>query len=147
MSKKDKRVKGCPNANCPEHINKVKYTADDNYCKKCGKQLIFVCAKCHKEIEDIAGHRLCMDCEAVLKDDGGKVAHAAKDAGRKVKKKAIKGAVKVKDHAPAAVEKAKEIAKNKKAQKAAAVVVDVAADAVKNPKAKKVVKNVIKAVK
>lgn len=147
MPKKDKRVKGCPNEACPEHTNAKKYAADDNYCKKCGMQLIFVCVKCHKEIEDIAGHRLCMDCEAAQKDDGGKVAHAAKNAGREVKKKAINGAVKVKDNAPVALEKAKEIAKNKKAQKAVAVVADVAADAVKNPKAKKVVKGVIKAVK
>ena len=146
MSKKDKRIKGCPNANCPEHVNK-KYAADDYFCKKCGMPLIYVCAICHKEIEDIYGHRLCMDCEAAQKDDGGKIAHAAKNAGKEVKKKAIKGAVKVKENAPVAVEKAKEIAKNKKAQKVAVIAADAAADAVKNPKAKKVVKNVIKVVK
>ena len=147
MSKKDKRIKGCPNENCPEHLNKKKYKADDNFCKKCGMRLIYVCSICHKEIEDIEGHLLCMNCEAAQKDDGGKIAHAAKIAGREAKKKAVKGAVKVKEKAPEALEKAKEIAKNKKAQKAAVVIADAAADAVKDPKAKKVVKNVIKAVK
>lgn len=147
MPKKDKRIKGCPNENCPENIKKKKYSADDNFCKKCGMPLIYVCAICHKEIEDIAGHRLCMSCEAAQKDDGGKLAHAAKNAGREVKQKAAKGAVVVKEKAPIALEKAKVIAKNKKAQKAAAVIADAAADAVKDPKAKKVVKNVIKAVK
>ena len=87
ISKKDKRIKGYPNENCPEHLNKKKYKADDNFCKKCGMRLIYVCSICHKEIEDIEGHLLCMNCEAAQKDDGGKSHTQQKSPEEKQRKK------------------------------------------------------------
>lgn len=147
MPKIDKRKKVCPNVHCPEYMRKGKYKTDDMFCKKCGMRLIYVCAICHRQIDDIPGHRICLDCEAARKGGGGKIAHATKTAGRRVKRKAEKGVIVVKTKAPVALRTAKKIAQNKKARKVATVVADAAADAVKNPKARKLVKNVIKVVK
>ena len=85
MAKKDKRIKGCPNVTCPEFQAKAKYEADDNYCKKCGTPLTFVCAKCFRKIEDVEGQRLCPDCECRKKT---KVSDATKKAAVVVKQKA-----------------------------------------------------------
>ena len=147
MSKKDKRIKICPNTHCPEHKGKGKYEDDDMFCKKCGMRLIYVCAICHKQIEDVPGHRLCLDCESSQKDGGRKISQVTKEVGRKVKQKAEKGVIVVKAKAPDALKTAKKFAQNKKARRVVTVVADAAADAVKNPKARKLVKSVIKVVK
>lgn len=66
---KDRRVKGCPNERCEMHILKVKQDGDDNYCSKCGERLIYVCAKCFRQLEgtDEKG-RICRQCEVEIKD-------------------------------------------------------------------------------
>ena len=158
MPKKDKRVKGCPNPNCIEHTERKKYKADDQFCKKCGMALIFVCSRCHTEIEDIEGHSLCKKCEAKVLEDGGKIKLAVKDLGRKAKKTVSKGAknaaskvktnaIRVKDKAPEVLSKARALARNRKVQRAAAVLADAAVEGMKNPRVKRVAKRIIKVVK
>lgn len=59
------RVRGCPNAQCENHIRQVKQYAEDDYCPKCGSPLVFVCANCFREIEEPGdSHRYCTQCEA-----------------------------------------------------------------------------------
>ena len=63
---KDNRKKGCPNTACENNKNNVSQRADVNFCPKCGTPLVFVCAKCFSEIEDLGPeHRICARCEAV----------------------------------------------------------------------------------
>ena len=79
----DKRSKGCPNVNCEQHKKKVKHKADDDFCPKCGTRLIYVCAKCFKEIEDIdEKHRICRGCEADALEKKEKVKDGALKAGK-----------------------------------------------------------------
>ena len=83
MAKKDKRIKGCPNVNCPDFMEKKKYSPDDHYCRKCGTPLVFVCARCYRPIKDIEGLRICPDCKGKPEK---KVTRAAKKAGEKARK-------------------------------------------------------------
>ena len=79
----DKRSKGCPNISCEENKKKVKHKADDAFCPKCGTRLIYVCAKCFKEIEDIdEKHRICRGCEADTLEKKEKVKDGAVKAGK-----------------------------------------------------------------
>ena len=79
----DKRSKGCPNISCEEYKKKVKHKADDAFCPKCGTRLIFVCAKCFKEIEDLDDkHRVCRGCEADALEKKEKVKDGAVKAGK-----------------------------------------------------------------
>lgn len=81
----DKRSKGCPNIICEQHKKKVKYKADNDFCPKCGTRLIYVCAKCFKEIEDIdEKHRICRGCEADALEKKEKVRDGAVKAGKAV---------------------------------------------------------------
>ena len=81
----DKRKKGCPNQACQMHIKKVKYSADDAFCPKCGNRLIYVCAKCFGEIEDInEKHRICRACELKKEETGAKRKEQAINVGKKV---------------------------------------------------------------
>ncbi|MBR2707279.1 MAG: hypothetical protein IKE74_08620 [Mogibacterium sp.] len=144
MAKKDRRIKGCPNVNCPDFMEKKKYGTDDHYCRKCGTPLVFVCAKCYRPLKDIEGLRICPDCKGKPEK---KVTHAAKKAGKTVKKKAEQGAFIVKQKAPEALETAKVLARDKNVRRAATIVAVTAAETVKNPKVKKIAKIVIKAVR
>lgn len=67
---KDKRVKSCPNLmNCERATAKVKYAPTDIYCSLCGSELVFVCKKCGKKIENLGPeHFQCAVCSAE-KDD------------------------------------------------------------------------------
>ena len=79
----DRRSKGCPNINCEEHKKKAKHKVDDDFCPRCGTRLIYVCAKCFKEIEDIdEEHRICRGCEAVALEKREKVKDGAMKAGK-----------------------------------------------------------------
>ena len=78
---KDKRVKGCPNPNCPKAEGKTKYKSDDRYCVSCGNELVFVCAKCHGPLDDEGPkHRICAGCEAAAEDRKANGASMAKKA-------------------------------------------------------------------
>jgi hypothetical protein len=158
MPKKDKRIKACPNSNCPDSQTRKKYKADDTFCTKCGSRLIFVCAECFKEIEDEPGHKFCMNCEAKKKHDGGIIQHKVKKIGEKTKEAINSGAVKagqkikqgalvVKAKAPQGLRLLKEGAKNPKVQQAAVVVADAALRNVRNSKVKRLGKDLIKVVK
>lgn len=60
---KDKRIKGCPNEECANHIKKTRFKADQEVCPDCGAELVFVCRKCFCEIQDInEKHRVCRHC-------------------------------------------------------------------------------------
>lgn len=90
----DKRVKGCPNENCSLHKEKLKQKPDMNYCPMCGEKLVFVCAKCFCEIENIDyDHRICALCEVKRSQKKGAVAGAAKDGAKAVGKLALGVAV------------------------------------------------------
>ena len=144
MAKKDKRIKGCPNVNCPDFMEKKKYSPDDHYCKKCGTPLVFVCARCYRPVKDIPGLRICPDCKGKPET---RVTHAAKKAGKKAMKKAEEGVFIVKQKAPDALETAKVLAQNKHVRRAATIVAVTAAESVTNPKVRKIAKIVIRAVK
>ena len=133
MAKKDNRIKGCPNVTCADFLSKEKYSAGDNYCRKCGTPLVFVCARCFRKIEDAEGQRLCPDCSGKKKT---KVADATKKAAFVVRQKA-----------PEALETAKVLAKNEHVRRAATIAVVMAADHVRSPKIKRIAKIVIRTVK
>lgn len=79
---KDKRKKGCPDTDCQRNIKKVKQDADNDFCPKCGVRLVFVCAKCFDEIEDIdANHRICKKCEIEAEEKSAKRKERAKHVG------------------------------------------------------------------
>lgn len=107
---KDHRKKGCPNGSCERNQKKIKLSATEEFCPKCGIKLVYVCTKCFKEIEDIdPKHKVCKLCEAEASDKKQKIGDMAKKAGgaavgvvtpvvigvgRKVVKDGQKGAIK-----------------------------------------------------
>ena len=79
----DRRKKGCPNEACERHQKKIMLKATEEYCPKCGSKLIYVCAKCFREIVDIdPKHKICSLCEA----EGLEKRDAALDKAKKVGK-------------------------------------------------------------
>ena len=79
----DRRIKGCPNEACECHM-KRKYKVDDQYCTKCGAPLIFVCAKCFCEIEDLGHkHTICKACEAKAQERKEHIKDTVKTKGAK----------------------------------------------------------------
>jgi hypothetical protein len=72
---KDTRKKACPNENCEMYHN-YKYDVTDLYCKKCGNELVLVCAAsgCYKKLDDEGPeHRICAGCSAKRDDRKVKV--------------------------------------------------------------------------
>ena len=81
----DRRKKGCPNESCERHQKKIMLKATEEYCPKCGTKLIYVCAKCFREIEDIdPKHRICSLCEAAGQEKKDAAAGKVKSAGKAV---------------------------------------------------------------
>lgn len=82
---KDKRKKGCPNKNCEMHANGKFQTVENDFCPKCGAELVFVCSKCFTEIEDKgAAHRICKGCEAKADQKKEEVKDAIVEVGGKI---------------------------------------------------------------
>ena len=80
----DRRKKGCPNEHCVQHINKVKHESEIDYCPKCGTKLIFVCAKCFSEIEDIdTKHRIWLRCKTEAEEKRAQTIGKGKDIAEK----------------------------------------------------------------
>ena len=80
----DKRVKGCSNPECVNHIKKIKMKAEDEYCPKCGTELVFVCKKCFSEIQDIdEDHRICTHCIEEAQEKKEKRIEKVKNYGKK----------------------------------------------------------------
>ena len=81
MAKNDKRTKGCPNETCATY-KKIKYKANDNFCNKCGAELVFVCPKCFKALADLGPeHVYCESCQASKQDKIDAVVDGAKKVG------------------------------------------------------------------
>ena len=61
----DNRKKGCPNEVCDMHIKQTKMRANYLFCPICSTELVFVCSKCFKKINDEGPHhKYCALCEA-----------------------------------------------------------------------------------
>lgn len=56
-----KAFKGCVNPQCGAY-NKIKYRAEDKYCKRCGHKLEYVCADCWATLKNDK-ERYCSFCK------------------------------------------------------------------------------------
>lgn len=55
----------CNNEYCDLHKKKVKQKSSIDFCPSCGAKLVYVCAHCFSEIEDLEpSHRIYLSCEA-----------------------------------------------------------------------------------
>ena len=80
----DKRVKGCSNPDCENHIKKIKLKATDEFCPKCGESLVFVCKKCFGEIQDLGPeHNKCTHCMEAAQAKKEQRIDKAKDVAKK----------------------------------------------------------------
>ena len=80
----DTRKKGCPNEECTQHIKKVKMKSEYAHCPVCGTKLVYVCAKCFHEIEDLGPkHRACKHCEVEAKEKRDQVVDKVKAGAKK----------------------------------------------------------------
>ena len=138
MSKKDKRIKGCPDPDCARHVEHYKYKTSDRFCTLCGSQLVYVCAKCFDVIEDSEDkRRYCENCKPKKQKDGTEEQKPAKEKKKKEKKKE-KDKIK---------EGAKKIASDPKTQRAVLEVAEIAKDGIRNRKVRKAVGVIIRAAK
>lgn len=95
FSHKDKRIKGCWNPKCSRCRKQHKYTAQDKYCSLCGRELVFVCARCGGLLEDEGRrHRVCWKCQERRENAKGdrraaaaSIATAAADVGNVIAKR------------------------------------------------------------
>ena len=164
MSGKDKRIKGCPEPGCARHNEHYKYKPDDMFCTLCGSQLVFVCAKCFKEIEDTEDQRrYCEECKPKKSKDGTESQKFAKKEKKKEpkekkekKEKKASGKGKeavsrsvavIKGKAPQIKDRAIKIASDPKVQRAALEVADIAKEGVRHRKARRVIGVLIRAAR
>lgn len=56
-----KAFKGCTNKECSAY-RKIRYKDADNYCKRCGNELFYVCGDCWMEMSSSA-NQFCTACE------------------------------------------------------------------------------------
>lgn len=81
----DTRKKKCPNEKCDFNLKDKVFSNNVNYCPNCGSKLIFVCKKCHKEIEDLGPeHALCNRCIADKTAKKQKVEDKVKNTTEKI---------------------------------------------------------------
>ncbi len=111
----DNRKKGCPNEACEMNKKKIKWKSSDEFCSKCGAKLVFVCAKCFCEIEDIdEKHRICVRCQEKVEEKKEKAVDAVKAGAKKAGGAVVAGAGVVAAGVAAKVGKeAKNVAVNK----------------------------------
>ena len=170
MSNKDKRIKKCPEPGCTRHIEHYKYKPSDRFCALCGSQLVFVCAKCFKEIEDTEDqYRYCEECKPRKPKDGASTQKPPKDKKNKEKKAVkaqkpprekkekkepgkgkeavAKSVAVIKGKAPQITERAIQIASDPKVQRAALDVADIAKYGIRRKKTRRVVGTLIRAAK
>ena len=164
MSGKDKRIKGCPEPGCARHNEHYKYKPDDMFCTLCGSQLVFVCAKCFKEIEDTEDQRrYCEECKPKKSKDGAESQKPAKKEKKKEpkekkekKEKKASGKGKeavsrsvavIKGKAPQIKDRAIKIASDPKVQRAALEVADIAKEGIRHRKTRRVIGVLIRAAR
>ena len=158
MSGKDKRIKGCPEPGCARHNEHYKYKPDDMFCTLCGSQLVYVCAKCFKEIEDTEDQRrYCEECKPKKSKDGAESQKPAKKEKKKEKKEkkasgkgkeAVSRSVAViKGKAPQIKDRAIKIASDPKVQRAALEVADIAKEGIRHRKTRRVIGVLIRAAR
>lgn len=67
------------------HTEKVKQSADNDFCPKCGATLVYVCKKCFRQIEDVdPKHQICKLCEAKAEEKHRERKEKAKSVAAKV---------------------------------------------------------------
>lgn len=164
MSGKDKRIKGCPEPGCARHNEHYKYKPDDMFCTLCGSQLVYVCAKCFKEIEDTEDQRrYCEECKPKKSKDGAESQKPAKKEKKKEpkekkekKEKKASGKGKeavsrsvavIKGKAPQIKDRAIKIASDPKVQRAALEVADIAKEGIRHRKTRRVIGVLIRAAR
>ena len=155
MSKKDKRIKGCPDPGCARHNDHFKYKPADQFCTLCGSQLVYVCAKCFEEIEDTEDQRrYCENCKPKKSKDGARPQKPPKVKVQKEKKAPGKGkeavaksVAVIKGKAPQIKEKAIKIASDPNVQRAALEVAEIAKDGIRHRKTRRIVGVLIRAAK
>ena len=171
MSDKDKRIKGCPDPGCERHNEHYKYKPTDRFCTLCGSQLVYVCAKCFKEIEDTEDHRrYCEDCKPKQSKNAAGEQTPPKEKKKKEKKEVIKekkppkekkekkapgkgkeavarSVAVIKGKAPKIRDEAIRIAKDPKVQRAALEVADIAKEGIRHRKTRRAIGVLIHAAK
>ena len=161
MSKKDKRIKGCPDPDCARHVEHYKYKTSDRFCTLCGSQLVYVCAKCFDVIEDSEDkRRYCENCKPKKQKDGTEEQKPAKEKKEKEKKKekdkkesgkgkqaVARSVAVIKGKVPQIKEGAKKIASDPKTQRAVLEVAEIAKDGIRNRIVRKAVGVIIRAAK
>ena len=164
MSSKDKRIKGCPDPGCARHNEHYKYKPADRFCTLCGSQLVYVCAKCFKEIEDTEDQRrYCEECKPKKSKDGAESQKPAKKEKKKEpkekkekKEKKASGKGKeavsrsvavIKGKAPQIKDRAIKIASDPKVQRAALEVADIAKEGIRHRKTRRVIGVLIRAAR
>lgn len=171
MSGKDKRTKGCPEHGCARHNEHYKYKPADRFCTLCGSQLVYVCAKCFKEIEDTEERRrYCEECKPKQTKDSSGAQKPPKEKKKKEKKETVKsqkapkekrekkapgkgketvakGVAVIKGKAPQIKERAIKIASDPKVQRAALEVADIAKDGIRHRKTRRVIGALIRAAR
>lgn len=152
MGKKDKRIKGCPDPDCTRHSEHYKYKPTDRFCTLCGSQLVYVCAKCFKEIADSEDQRrFCEDCKPKQKKDRAEAQDHPKEKKKKEpgkgKEAVAKSVAVIKGKAPQVRERAIQIASDPKVQRAALEVAEIAKDGIRHRKTRRVVGALIRAAR
>ena len=164
MSSKDKRIKGCPDPGCARHNEHYKYKPADRFCTLCGSQLVYVCAKCFKEIEDTEDQRrYCEECKPKKSKDGAESQKPAKKEKKKEpkekkekKEKKASGKGKeavsrsvavIKGKAPQIKDRAIKIASDPKVQRAALEVANIAKEGIRHRKTRRVIGVLIRAAR
>lgn len=75
-----KRNKGCPDEACEAHVRKIKYKSSDQFCSKCGSELVYVCKGCYTILPN-ASNKFCTRCISKTEDRKDKFMGAANKIG------------------------------------------------------------------
>lgn len=62
------KIKGCVYSECLAKQKKMHYKKDDSFCTKCGRELSYVCKKCHTVMQEKDKGNLCLRCISDKKD-------------------------------------------------------------------------------
>lgn len=70
-----KKNRGCQNINCKAHKKKMRFKAYMEKCPLCGEELVHVCKKCYKPLDDDSKELcpLCYSKAMQRKETGAKI--------------------------------------------------------------------------